>query len=1112
MPDKMSCSDLRSSLRSPAIAISIVNANARHLLGRHVASRTFLFWIAPLFLALTSSRAEVSQNNAKINISAQVTWSSNLSWSKDYTDSDGKSQSMSIEGSETITLSNNLRFELRDGGWELIEGTPIISVGGGAVFKATGERPFEARVTSVAKDPTPSSPMAQIRSLDFAKGHVVLTVTKPETTSEPECMECGLIAVYALFDCMGAISPDDPNPRPQQYLLEFPPVENKEFTVDRGFSWSDPSECGSESIDANLTFSYTPGKWEAVIVPPPDFEDWLPAGGIDGDTPGSSIVVNVQLRYKGQKEPAADLAGAFFVRLENVSRQPGVCVNAPPKDKANTDPDLRLVESDALWISDNDGLRGMSNEDTNELTFEIECFDFGAYGRLRVEVAVEGGPRLKARLESDPGKDYLDIPVDDDGNRIADAWERQTGITPGLPPTWDEAALPAGQSTLGDGISLYEKYRGFFVKGNHRRLDPHRKHLFIYDPTGWAELSSLDPDGVNFVKVLDCEVLFINNTQWTGPGGSGAKKRVVNFNSTDELRATHQHGLHVRFPFTESPTYPTDYSDMLKAKEGTDPPPVITSLGTAYPDLTTDASSSPAGWLAVEVYASNIDKWSREAALWHTYGLPEFAHYKSPATTAAEKARLDALAKKLCDEYITANYTSFEERNWRVFTAVLAHEVAHGLGVDDLKSPGFFGPMECVMRYFPWAKKRAPEDRFELAARIPWPHIICNSPVGTTEGIACWRQIGISDRDGASKAPAIAGLSSFEKMARQPASSLRAPIGFGMGDSGTTRMVKPPHLALSAELLWDDLLDGDPLRIAIHLSSSAYTEALAQSKESGQPLPETVFQPTVAADWHKKLNFWLWRRVGDSYTDLLRDRNWQTFLRPEAVSPRSFRSNPLTHSREWLVPGDVMALEPGEYSLSVFWTGDEMVEPEALPANGFVSSPSIRFQVSARTNALQNALAAHRLAYASYAAGDHRLALDHALSALAQTDARKTLAVEGTHMIAANAAIKLQEYRTAAVLSRDLSQSGLGELAETAYWLNRALAPEILLGPDPGRNNALPLIIVALPGYNYEVQSSHDLLHWSMLDRRFATASRYEVRDTWEGAQPMRFYRVVWLP
>jgi hypothetical protein len=854
-----------------------------------------------------------------------------------------------------------------------------------------------------------------------------------------------------------------------------------------------------------LTVSYKPEEWEAVIVPPPDFEKWKPIGGVDSYEPGSSVGVTIQLRQKGQKEPAPDMTGYFFVTLENVSRQPGVCVNAPPKDEADDEPDLRFEETDELEILDDDGLQVASNEPGNELSLIINCYDFGAYGRLRAEVLVDDGTWLKAYLESDPGKDYLDIPRDDNGNRIADVWEEENAVSGNLPPTWDEAGSPAGQSTLGDGISLYEKYRGFFVKGNHQRLDPHRKHLFIYDPTGWAQMAATESGGASFVTALDCEVLFIDQNQWTGPGGSGAKKRIVNFNSTEEVRATEQHGLHLRFPFTDSPMYPADYNALLLAKYGTNHTQTVTALGLAFPDLTASRWSSPAGWMAVEIYANLIDKWTRDAALYHTYALPEFALYHDPATTDAERARLDTRARTLRDEYITANSSAYEERNWRIFTAVVTHEIGHGLGIKDLVSPGFFGPTNCVMRYFPWPATRAPNDRFELSARVPWPDVYCHSTTGTQDGIACWKQISITDREGATAAPASLIASTHQHDQRQLTTS-----NISKSRLQSTALGNTPSLALSTELVWDNPLAGDPLRIAVHLSCPAYQGALAVSQSTGQPLPTNVFKPTVDPDWHEGLFVTLYALSNNTYTPVFDSKEWQGFFRPEVVSASSLGRQPLAHSKEWLVPSAKLKLRPTRYLLHVLWDGDGLVESSALPDDGYISAPTLDFHVTAPTNEMQIASQENRLAFEAYAAGEFRKALDYALQALDREGARHHLQVEGTHMLAANAALKLAEYRTAAIELQKAARDIKGELGEVALALRRIIVPEIVIEPEFRQSSPRRLTIVGLPDQTYEVQSSSDLLTWTTLDRRMTTTNRYQVLAAAGVGERQQFYRVVW--
>ena len=80
-----------------------------------------------------------------------------------------------------------------------------------------------------------------------------------------------------------------------------------------------------------------------------------------------------------------------------------------------------------------------------------------------------------------PGQ--LQLPLDEDGNHIADAWDTPRGRH-GADPRADVEDV-GGLFTKGDGYGLYEEYRGFYLqpasarstadRAEHVELDPDRR-------------------------------------------------------------------------------------------------------------------------------------------------------------------------------------------------------------------------------------------------------------------------------------------------------------------------------------------------------------------------------------------------------------------------------------------------------------------------------------------------------------------------------------------------------------------------------------------------------------------------------------------------------------
>lgn len=169
-----------------------------------------------------------------------------------------------------------------------------------------------------------------------------------------------------------------------------------------------------------------------------------------------------------------------------------------------------------------------SNLDIKDLSPEaftipvtILCEDYGAYGTLKVSFGSDSAT--------------IKIPKDsDNNNNIADAWETtDNGWTTGMRPNSDTERQTQGNTWEGDGFTAFEEYRGFKVKGVHRRLNLARKDVFVYseyDPTngpsnlpiyvGYATDSSGEPIN-NFPSIF--KVHFIRS-------GEMDSDNVVNHN------------------------------------------------------------------------------------------------------------------------------------------------------------------------------------------------------------------------------------------------------------------------------------------------------------------------------------------------------------------------------------------------------------------------------------------------------------------------------------------------------------------------------------------------------------------------------------------------------
>ncbi|WP_430815652.1 hypothetical protein [Carboxylicivirga sp. RSCT41] len=269
--------------------------------------------------------------------------------------------------------------------------------------------------------------------------------------------------------------------------------------------------------------------------------------------------------------------------LFDISAEPGTCLNSMD---GNTNPDMDIVEENQyapLNIERHDKqIIAVSKKDLynkKEEIIVISSLDFGAHAMLKARIKASG-EWYDARLKNQPGKTLL-LPYDENGNHIADKWEKDMGIFDrNLSATWDYDPFPDQQRNNGDGYSNYEEYRGFYeqghlfregkneqVNGKHVRTDPMYKDVFVYDQDGLFKehYAPYNPADLNWHYIDHTLMKYTGNVE-------DDLNRWVNYRTTNTYSNQKQYAMWVRY-------WPVGGNNPTSAGES----PMKKSCGHDYP-------------------------------------------------------------------------------------------------------------------------------------------------------------------------------------------------------------------------------------------------------------------------------------------------------------------------------------------------------------------------------------------------------------------------------------------------------------------------------------------------------------------------------------------------
>lgn len=271
----------------------------------------------------------------------------------------------------------------------------------------------------------------------------------------------------------------------------------------------------------------------------PGFARWRPTADrlplIAERLPGPALAVTAEL----VDATGAPVVGVRIRRLrwwlEDTSRLPGVCSNWPYAS-TDTSPDL---EFDSARATDERQRLEFVDLTTLRKTVRVVPFDFGGWSTLRVEAELDDGRVVRGRRKGQSGDETaIRLPDREPDSKIANEWKRLLAIGNKADDADDEET-PVGNGK-GDGLTLFEEYRGFYVDGVYDFGDPEGKDVFVYDEVGSADTRAAIGRFAAAVEVGS----FLHRMH---PGhGEMDASRVINRNRGDGPTRGAQHVIRLR--------------------------------------------------------------------------------------------------------------------------------------------------------------------------------------------------------------------------------------------------------------------------------------------------------------------------------------------------------------------------------------------------------------------------------------------------------------------------------------------------------------------------------------------------------------------------------------
>jgi hypothetical protein len=234
-----------------------------------------------------------------------------------------------------------------------------------------------------------------------------------------------------------------------------------------------------------------------------------------------------------------------------------------------------------------------------------------------------------------------------------------------------------------------------------------------------------------------------------------------------------------------------------------------------------------------------------------------------------------------------------------------------------------------------------------------------------------------------------------------------------------------PALEVKADLPWDTIYVGDPLRVRVLVASPRARQERyrrqVQREHGEQPTAASFIPAKLPDNWASGTVLSLYRVENDGRTTrVLAGKAWDPYLVPNSRDIQGIAVRLPVTFQDWLVPPEARNLTEGRYALQVSWTGRGMVNASYLDASGELKGSDFEFVVERPVEPGQQANHSARLANYEMSRHNYDNARSYARKALDLAPDKIAPEIILMHFVVATSSIALKDLTSAEAAYRGL--------------------------------------------------------------------------------------------